>query len=497
MKAWKQYLAAAAALIAAGAVAYMTGCSDVYFASGVSVDCNSFSVSFGAGECQSGFLLPDEEGIDIPEIVQTPPPAGAQAGDGGGASPSDRSRGGPGTRPGGRSGSDPGDSGGRGSDSPEGGGSDSPPEPSYNKLTFEVIAGKALFVIGVDNSSSMHPEHKSYARRQVPKMLRAIKHIPYKLAVVSSDISSSPGNPVQGANYQDGNFIPFALSGRKWLENTNIGGNPDPYDVEDLQKTIVRPETIACDQNSDDNARDCYRETSLGRYSDVEECEEAQAQDVSCPSSDERIIYAYNLALENPAHRDFFEAGAHAFFIPFSDEDERSGKEYIQNADTGGIDYSFESKDEPITLVETAYSLHPMMTLSFYPVIVPPGDSACLAEQNQNSHGGAGTGRGYYGETYAKLAIADSELTGRGNLIRGAVLSICNRNFGAQMKKVSVSAQIPRIPIPCTHPGWIGIKVNGKRANHLKPKLKGRSLEFEDAAVPIGSKVSATVYCPA
>lgn len=501
MKKGYRYLIAAILTILAVITAYMTGCSDVYFSSGVSVDCNSFAINFGTGECNYVELPPEEEGIEIPEEVKGRPGSGGQQ--------PGQSPGGQGfipvpedcdkfdvlskpagckfveQRPSGRLGEDP-----RGQREKES-------EPGYNKFEYEVIAGKVVIIFVIDNSSSMHEEHENLAS-QARQFLRGMKDIPYHIAIITTDISSSPGNPVRGAVYQDGNFIPFALSGRKWLENKRLGEDPDPYDVEDFQKTIVRPETEECDEDDDDFERDCFREVELERFRSVEECEEVQRQGSgTCPSHDERAIYALNLAI--PKHRDFFDApNAHAMFVIVSDEDNRSGEEYIKTGDTEGIDYSFESNDEPETLIETVYSLHNMQTFSVHSVIIKPGDTKCLREQNEKGDGGAGTGRGYYGEVYAELSMAKkSKLQRRGNLLRGSIISICDRNFGSQLARLNMYSQIPRMPITCSNPAWIGIKVNGKKANHLKPRFNGRVLEFDDQEVPIGSKVSATVYCPA
>lgn len=483
MKKWYRYLVAAILTILAVITAYMTGCSDVYFSSGISVDCNSFALNFGAGGCNSVTLLPEEDGIYIPEEVKNRPglkgdPAGQTPGTG---RPGDRTQG---QRP---------------SDGDLEGRRKKEIEPNYNKFEYEVIAGKVVIIFVIDNSSSMHKEHENLAS-QARQFLRGMKDIPYRIAVITTDISFSPGN-VQGKSYQDGNFIPFALSGKRWLENTNLGEDPDPEDVKDFQRTIVRPETIECDKEDDDYKRDCYREVKLERFRSVEECKDAQRQgDDNCPSHDERAIYALNLAI--PKYPDFFDApNSHAMFVIVSDEDNRSGEEYIKTGDTGGIDYSFESMDEPETLIETVYNLHNMQTFSVHSIIIPPGDERCLDEQNEEGDGGAGTGRGYYGEVYAELSHPSEretpELLSRGNLLRGSIISICERNFGSQLARLNMYSQIPRIPITCNNPAWIGIKVNGERANHLKPEFNGRVLEFGDQEVPIGSKVSATVYCPA
>ena len=83
-------------------------------------------------------------------------------------------------------------------------------------------------------------------------------------------------------------------------------------------------------------------------------------------------------------------------------------------------------------------------------IVVPPGDTACLAEQNKDRRTG---GRAYYGREYARLAEArDTELTKYGNLLKGRVISICGRSYPRQLGRIAAYVDVPRISIPCDRP---------------------------------------------
>ena len=373
MKLFFRYAALALLGLAAAVTIYITGCSDVMFEGGVrTVPCNSDFNNFG-GSCQDTASLP--EGVDLPEGLLSPPGAD-------GLSPH-----------GGSGGGGPGDSGGRSGGGPDGGfGGGDPEDPYYGGggsstrwsiYDYDVTIGRVTMVFVMDNSSSMHKEHKSLSK-QAKKFLAGLKNIPYRIAVITTDISASPGNPNHGQVFQDGNFIPFAHSGKKFLENTNLGRMPSSEDIKGFADTIVRPETLDCDSASanaeEDTAQDDFFRTGVMR----------SETDVStsgrCPSSDERAIYSLNLAVEKQA--DLLDSSDHLMFIIFSDEDERSSKQFMANNSL-----LLQSKDLPETLVETVYThLGAAKTFSVHSIIIPPGDEQCLNEQNRNAYQGAGSG---------------------------------------------------------------------------------------------------------
>ena len=453
--------------------AYMTGCSDVYFATGErTIPCQDSSFA----ECNEVNSTEDEvEGFGALPKNRTY----------GTKSSEDSST---------RSGDDPTATQPRSGDDP------TATQPrsgqSYSRFDYEVTLGKALLVFIIDNSSSMHIEHESLAK-QVPRLFNAIKRIPYRAGIITTDISHSPGN-VSGKPYQDGNLIPFAISGQLILENKNLRGTPDKNDVTDFAQTIVRPETLKCDQSSSQaDTRSCRTLVNMDNspYDSVADCEAAQSRSSGdfgqCPSHDERAIYAANLFIEK--YKNKIDKDEHIVFVVLSDEDERSGEEFIKD----NPEYELEEKDKPKTLVEAVYTvLGPMQTFSWHSIIIPPGDTSCYNQQYAGGHDGPGTGRGYYGRQYARLSNREEDLRHRGNLLQGSVSSICNRNFASQLGKIKAFVEVPRIPIACDNPARVIFSMDEKRIR-LDYTLNERALEFDSSdPLPLGSHIKVRAYCP-
>ena len=358
-----------------------------------------------------------------------------------------------------------------------------PPPQHYLEYTYDVSLGEVDILFVIDNSSSMAEEHRSLAR-QFRSFLNDLRDVRYHVAVITTDISSSPNNPNRNEWFQDGRFIPIGK--RKFLRNENLGGQPSQQVIEDFKTAIEREETKRCDlknqpRESNDKYARLYQKTQ---------------DPVGCPSSDERGTYAINMALRNPSHRAFFRPEAHFMIVILSDEDIRSGEEFYNQP--GFEAYQPEAYDEPETLVENIYNsfFERTKTFSVHSIIIPPGDSRCLAEQNRNRARGPGSGRGYYGKEYARLSKADRELKAYGNLLDGSVISICSRNYGYQLRRVAVSAQISRVPLPCAKPESIDLYVNGARVRSDN-EIEGRTLLVKPRSdVSLSARLKVQVICP-
>ena len=377
--------------------------------------------------------------------------------------------------------------------------SPSPPPQDYCEHSHELSLGKVDILFVVDNSSSMAKEHRNLSR-QFNSFLNDLKNVDYHIAVITTDISASPDNPARGRYYQDGRFIPFGAEVSKnneincaggrcrmFLKNDNLGSRPSQKAVEDFKRAIERKETQLCDtRNQPREAEDKYdrlyqREQSV----------------VDCPSSDERGTYAVNMALDNTKHRSFFRSDSHFMIIFLSDEDIRSGKEYYEQ--NGMEDYQLETYDEPETLVRKIAEKFPKTkTFSFYSIVIPPGDSSCLKEQNRYRARGPGTGRGYYGREYARLAQAGRDLKGYSydNLLNGELISICSSNYSYQLRRVAISAQTSHVRLACFDPESIQLYVNGSRASS-EWEIEGRTLLIEPrSSIPLSSRIKTKVICP-
>src|SRR6185436_15414002 len=94
--------------------------------------------------------------------------------------------------------------------------------------------------------------------------------------------------------FQDGKFLQFTNTSHQGSGLYVINKNtPNAQDL--FQGTIQRSETLACDQSGFSAA--------------------------ACPSTDERGIYAANLAIKSGQHS-FFRQGAHLALVILSDENE-------------------------------------------------------------------------------------------------------------------------------------------------------------------------------
>ena len=355
-----------------------------------------------------------------------------------------------------------------------------PPPKDYVESTYEISLGKKDIIIKVDNSSSMAIEQRSFAKQLHP-LLNQIKDVDYHLAVITPDISSSPGNPVRNTYYQDGRFIP--IGGRIYLRNENLGNKPSQKVIEDFKKAIVREETTRCDKHQQPRS-------SGNQYDDFYNKQES----IQCPSHDERGTYALNLAIRNKLHQSFFREDAHLMVVTLTDEDIRSSEEYINQP--GHEIYAFEAFDDPKVLLQNfANRFGKIKSVSFHSIIIPPGDEDCLDEQNRYRNQGEGTGRGYYGEQYARLSRAkDPELTQYGNLLKGTVISICDRNYGAQLHRVAVFANTIRVPLTCGNPKSVGLYVDGHKSR-VSYQIEGRTLIMNPGKVKLNSKLKAKIIC--
>ena len=352
------------------------------------------------------------------------------------------------------------------------------------EFNYNVKLGEVDIIFVVDNSSSMSREHKSLAQ-QMNDFLNDVKNLDYRIAIITTDISSSPENGVRGAPYQDGQFLEIGNSGSYFLEQGELGKQPLQEAEEDFVNTLVREETLLCDQKKKGKESDKEYFWETGTYRN-------KGGASSCPSSDERAIYALNLAVENTQQKSFFRRDAHLMVVIISDEDERSSEKYIEQQLENGKDYSFESKDHPETLVETIYHhLGPLKTFSVHSIVIPPVEGKCFREQQEDTLKG---GRGFPAKVYASLSYAlDPELTKYGNLLQGEVISICDRNYSAQLSRVAIYAQVPRISIPCSDPREVSMSLNGANKN-LSYEIENRSLAIQ-GGIPLSSDLNVTVIC--
>ncbi len=357
---------------------------------------------------------------------------------------------------------------------------------------YRVNLGLIDVIFVVDNSSSMHEEHTSLAA-QFEHFLNDIRYLDYHISIITTDISSSPNNPVRGASYQDGKFI--SLGGRSFLRNPNIGSYVSDGHIDNFVDGLVRPETIACD-SSDKSSGNTPDDDYYFTYGVERSRKSKSSSSVTCPSYDERGIYALNLAIENPNQKSFFRSGAHLMMVVISDEDERSSIRYIADKSReGNNDYQFEYLDYPESLVENVDRQFPLKTFSFHSIVIPPGDRSCYKKQARRSNEGPGSGVGFYGEEYARLSMAkDKSLLKLGNLLRGNIISICDRSYGSQLGKIAIYADATRLALPCAEPERIEFRVDGRKSK-LRYNIEGLTLIIRGDQVALKSSLEADIVC--
>ena len=266
-----------------------------------------------------------------------------------------------------------------------------------NTYTFSFRVGEVDILFVNDNSGSMFAEQQKMANA-FPNFLNRMSNLFYQIAIITTDVSASPKNSAKReangfGDFQDGKFLTFTD-----LQNNSSGLkiiSQDTQNADELFRgTIERRETLKCDQN--------------------------KFAAEHCPSSDERGIYAANLAIERGS-KQFFRSGAHLAIVILTDEDERG---------TGGntLGYPLEAKDLPETLVLNMTQRYSTKSLSVHGIMVRPGDSACLREQTQISVNGGWPTYGAYGNTYAQLTNPSVELAALGNIMPGSQGSICTND---------------------------------------------------------------------
>ena len=336
-------------------------------------------------------------------------------------------------------------------------------------FTFRVGEVDILFVD--DNSGSMFIEQQKMANA-FPNFLNKIANLLFRIAIITTDVSASPGNTVpKAANgmgaYQDGKFLEFTLDD---VNRTKSGLKMIDYNTANVQSlfrgTIKRQESIDCDN--------------------------AGFATAACPSTDERGIYAANLAVER-GELNFFRPGAHLAIVVLSDEDERS-----QGGTTTGS-LPLEIKDRPETLVSNLKNLYPTKSVKVHSIVT--NDATCLAQQRQFSPNGIHPTLGFIGAQYIRLSNPDSALRSLGNLLTGTVGSICSNDYGAQLSNIGQDVSNNTFNSPkglACNPDLATIKIVTSPAgfeNQIVYAIDSQNrVTFDN--VPVGVEVTFSYDCP-
>ena len=108
--------------------------------------------------------------------------------------------------------------------------------------------------------------------------------------------------------------------------------------------------------------------------------------------------------------------------------------------------------------------------------------------------------KGYYGEEYEKFAKpSGSILREYPYVTSGQVLSICDRNFGSQLGRLSDLLQEPLpITLPCEPQQVQNVRlVDDDDSENVRYELEGKNLRILEDQVSLSSRIEVTVLCPA
>jgi hypothetical protein len=345
-------------------------------------------------------------------------------------------------------------------------------DPNNITVSFTFGIGDVDILFVNDNSGSMYVEQAKMANA-FPNFLTNISNLFYRIAIITTDVSASivngvPNTTPRAANgmgaFQDGKLLEFKTEAGVASGLFAIDYNT-PNVTTLFRGTIKRNETLVCDSNN-------YRADF-------------------CPSSDERGIYAANLAIDR-GDKKCIREGAHLALVILSDEDERSA---------GGMPgYPIlESKDLPESLVLNIAQKYPTKSFSVHSIVT--NNETCKQQQTQTTTNTMFPLLGFIGYQYMKLSSPSSSMLALGNLVAGNTGTICTSDFGAQMgdigskirdrtfdapKKLACMPDEETISIvtnPVGYENQIDFTIDSQR------KVRFSNL-------PIGVKVTFTYTCP-
>jgi len=185
-------------------------------------------------------------------------------------------------------------------------------------------------------------------------------------------------------------------------------------------------------------------------------------------SGSEQGIYTTYRAIERvdiqtSPNRTFFRDDAALATVVISDEDESAV----------GV------KNQPENLIKLVQFKWPSKNFVYHSIITRPGDTICL-----------GTNGYSYGYAYDKI----SRLTGAGTMGGAIIGSVCEADYGSQLKGIgdSVQQMVRTIVIQCDAVGSIDIQKDGQTFN-ARYDRQGTRLVFENP-LPVG-KYTLKYFC--
>jgi hypothetical protein len=381
-------------------------------------------------------------------------------------------------------------------------------------VTQKVRASGGLVDILVvnDNSGSMSFEQNQMADR-FNSFIQALdqRQIDYRIGIITTDIQNNNANSVrhnparainQNGALQDGKLITFG-NGQAFI--TNATANKESLFSTAIRRGAANLETGICEAFLRANAN---ANTSSSSYQ--------QGLRDSCPSGDERGIYAANLFVNaNPSS--FIRPNAHLAIVFLADEDVSSGLYYQSPS------YKLVAEDLPQNLINNVYQKYPSKGLSVHSIIVRPGalvggktpvvaadeisrvigsnnqidstkspatlfnegDYSCLGQQSNQINAGLPTAvRGSYGYLYALATRMTNGIEG----------DICASDYGSQLYNIgfNIADRTREVTLFCANPKDLRVSFN-PNAN-LSYTISGTKLTFSDD-LPPGTEATLEYFC--
>ncbi|MCE3009524.1 MAG: hypothetical protein LW875_02790 [Proteobacteria bacterium] len=380
------------------------------------------------------------------------------------------------------------------------------------KQKIRANGGLVDILIVNDNSGSMSFEQNKMAER-FSSFIQALdlRFIDYRIGIITTDIQNNNSNSVrynparainQNGSLQNGKLITF---GNSQAFITNNTANKEALFATAISRGAPSLETGVCEAflKANSNAN-----TSSSVYQ--------QGLRDSCPSGDERGIYAANLFVnDNPSS--FIRPNAHLAIVFLADEDVSSSLYYQSPS------YKLVSEDLPQTLVNNVYQKYPSKGLSVHSIIVRPGtliggktpivaadeisrvignsnqidsakspanlfnegDYSCLGQQSNQINAGLPTAvKGSYGYLYA-LAT---------RMTNGVEGDICASDYGSQLYNIgfNIAERTREVTLFCASPK--DLKVTYSPSASLTYTISGTKLTFS-ADLPPGTEATLEYFC--
>ncbi|MBX2988823.1 MAG: hypothetical protein KF802_13110 [Bdellovibrionaceae bacterium] len=330
-----------------------------------------------------------------------------------------------------------------------------------------IEGGKVDVLVVSDNSASMSYEQANLANR-FNGFIKSMddQRLDYKIGVITTDISNS----------QAGRLVAPVI--------TQHSGDLLQKDAA-FKAAVQRPETAACEQFITSRINAC-RSQGRSDASCMSDSSYISGYNQTCPSGDERGIYAARLAVEQNADS-FVRPEADLAVIILSDEDVRGG--LYRTPSTGErfapqrSAYALADADRAQNFVSAVNAKYPGKVLGVHTFVVY-SDLNCIQQQNAQT---LGVVDGSYGIEYEALRAA----TG------GVGASICQPDYAPWLTRIfdNVKSRIvDKMLLACSAPADLTVTLTNNSDPSITWTVVGAEVRF-NKKLPSGTTARVTYSC--